>query len=62
MDLFTCPDAVMKFLCTQYKVQNIPVGDNRTKELVDRIVKEQPELSCFYTADNQVILLLDMSL
>ncbi|XP_060572956.1 structural maintenance of chromosomes protein 5-like [Ruditapes philippinarum] len=56
MDLFTCPEAVMKFLCTQYKVQSIPVGDNRTKELVDKIVKEQPDLNCFYTADNQYMI------
>ncbi|XP_053393705.1 structural maintenance of chromosomes protein 5-like [Mercenaria mercenaria] len=56
MDLFTCPEAVMKFLCTQYKVQNIPVGDNRTKELVDKIVKEQPEMNCFYTAENQYMI------
>ncbi|KAL4235855.1 Structural maintenance of chromosomes protein 5 [Mactra antiquata] len=53
MDLFTCPDAVMKFLCIQYKVHSIPVGDNKTKDNVDKIVKEHPELNCFYTTNNQ---------
>lgn len=51
-DLFTCPEAVMKFLCMQYKVFQIPVGDNRTKEMVDIIVRDAPELRCFYTSGN----------
>ena len=53
-DLFTCPEAVMKFLCAQYKVFQIPVGDNRTKDMVDQITQEVPELRCFYTAANSV--------
>ena len=53
-DLFTCPEAVMKFLCMQYKVFQIAVGDNRTKEMVDIIVRDAPELRCFYTSGNSV--------
>ena len=53
-DLFTCPEAVMKFLCVQYKVYQIPVGDHRTKEMVDEITREAPELRCFYTSNNCV--------
>ncbi|WAR23390.1 SMC5-like protein [Mya arenaria] len=51
-DLFTCPDAVMRFLCRQYRVHNIPVGNARTKDLVANIIKEV-QLACFYTSDNQ---------
>ena len=47
----------MKFLCRQYNVHNIPVGDNRTQDCVDNIVKEQPDLSCFFTRDTQVWVL-----
>ena len=53
-DTFICPEPVMKFLCVQYNVQNIPVGDRRTKDLVKRIVETRQELKCFYTYENQV--------
>ncbi|XP_052276673.1 structural maintenance of chromosomes protein 5-like [Dreissena polymorpha] len=52
-DMFTCPDAVMRFLCRQYRVHNIPVGTAATKQQVGNIIQQHPELTCFYTEDSQ---------
>ncbi|CAI9735468.1 Hypothetical predicted protein [Octopus vulgaris] len=52
-DLFDCPEAVMKFLCMQYKVHMIPVGNEDSKSKVDQIIKENPTLNVFFTANNQ---------
>uniref|UniRef100_A0A0L8G9B3 Structural maintenance of chromosomes protein 5 n=1 Tax=Octopus bimaculoides TaxID=37653 RepID=A0A0L8G9B3_OCTBM len=52
-DLFDCPEAVMKFLCMQYKVHMIPVGNEDSKSKVDQIINENPTLNVFFTANNQ---------
>ncbi|CAG5129404.1 unnamed protein product, partial [Candidula unifasciata] len=51
--LFTCPEAVMRFLCLQYKVHLIPVGSSLVQTNLQRILKECPELTHFYTPDVQ---------
>ncbi|XP_067666413.1 structural maintenance of chromosomes protein 5-like [Haliotis asinina] len=52
-DLFDCPDAVMRFLCMQYQVHKIVVGDERVKSNVNRVIQKNPELHVFYTKDTQ---------
>ncbi|GAB1609431.1 structural maintenance of chromosomes protein 5-like [Argonauta hians] len=52
-DLFDCPEGVMKFLCMQYKVHLIPVGNDESKSKVDQIIHENPSLNIFFTANNQ---------
>ncbi|KAK3581703.1 hypothetical protein CHS0354_031101 [Potamilus streckersoni] len=52
-DLFTCPDAVMLYLCAQYRVHDIPVGDARTKDCLDIIIREFSKLRLFYSSYNQ---------
>ncbi len=54
IDLFDCPDAVMRFLCMQYQVYKIPVGGDKVKSNVDRVIHNNPELHVFYTRDTQV--------
>ncbi|BFY96965.1 hypothetical protein BsWGS_00005 [Bradybaena similaris] len=51
--LFTCPEAVMRFLCLQYKVHLIPVGSRVVQTNLQRIMAECPELTHFYTPDVQ---------
>lgn len=51
--LFTCPEAVMRFLCLQYKVHLIPVGSSLVQTNLQQIVAECPELTNFYTPDVQ---------
>lgn len=52
-ELFTCPEAVMAFLCCLYRVHQIPVGDANTRRNVETVIKERPEITMFYTSDNQ---------
>ncbi|XP_063435345.1 structural maintenance of chromosomes protein 5-like [Mytilus trossulus] len=52
-DYISCPDGIMRYLCAQYRVHAIPVGDRRSKERVEEIVAQCPEFSMFYTIDSQ---------
>ncbi|XP_025077820.1 LOW QUALITY PROTEIN: structural maintenance of chromosomes protein 5-like [Pomacea canaliculata] len=52
-DLFTCPEAVMRYLCSLYKVHLIPVGDAHAQQNVEQIIARHPELNNFYTAHVQ---------
>ncbi|KAL3866036.1 hypothetical protein ACJMK2_043377 [Sinanodonta woodiana] len=52
-DLFTCPDAVMLYLCAQYRIHDIPVGDAKTKDCVNNIIQEFSKLRLFYSSYNQ---------
>ncbi|XP_013378683.1 structural maintenance of chromosomes protein 5 [Lingula anatina] len=52
-DLFECPDPVMAFLCAMYKVHQIPVGDASTRDRVEVLLREHPDLNTFYTEDHQ---------
>jgi len=36
-ELFIAPDAVMAYLCKQYRVHDIPIGSARTKEVVGQV-------------------------
>nr|CAB3266388.1 structural maintenance of chromosomes protein 5-like [Phallusia mammillata] len=39
-ELFKAPDAVMAYLCKQYRVHEIPVGSARTKDIVDQVTQK----------------------
>ena len=53
-DMFDCPDAVMRYLCVMYHVYNTPVGSAETKNLVKRVIRENPQMTMFYTESHQV--------
>ncbi|MEQ2218930.1 Structural maintenance of chromosomes protein 5, partial [Xenoophorus captivus] len=42
-EMFDAPDEVMSYLCFQYKVHDVPVGNNQTKALIKTVC------SCFYS-------------
>lgn len=52
-DFITCPDGIMRYLCAQYRVHTIPIGDKRSKERVKDITEKCSEFSMFYTDEYQ---------
>ena len=36
-DLFTAPDEVMRYLCHQYRLHEIPLGNDWTTKNVDKV-------------------------
>ncbi|CAL1547679.1 unnamed protein product, partial [Lymnaea stagnalis] len=51
--LFTCPDAVMSYLCLMYQVHSIPIGSDAIKQNTERIIAECSELNRFYAPNVQ---------
>lgn len=35
--MFDAPDEVMSYLCQQYKVHDVPVGNEQTKAMIKRV-------------------------
>ena len=48
-ELFTCPEPVMRYLCKMYNVHQVPVGTRYTKDNVQVVVNNCPEIKLFYT-------------
>ena len=48
-ELFTCPEPVMRYLCKMYNVHQVPVGTRYTKDNVQVVVDNCPEIKLFYT-------------
>lgn len=36
-ELFDAPEEVMSYLCHQYKVNDVPVGTEKTKNMIERV-------------------------
>ncbi|XP_012726060.2 structural maintenance of chromosomes protein 5 [Fundulus heteroclitus] len=51
-EMFDAPDEVMSYLCFQYKVHDVPVGNEQTKAHIETVIKE-PYLKVFYTTDER---------
>ncbi|XP_054626481.1 structural maintenance of chromosomes protein 5 isoform X1 [Dunckerocampus dactyliophorus] len=51
-EMFDAPDEVMSYLCQQYKVHDVPVGNEQTKAMI-RTVIEEPYLKVLYTTDER---------
>ncbi|PFX34941.1 Structural maintenance of chromosomes protein 5 [Stylophora pistillata] len=47
-DLFTAPDEVMRYLCHQYRLHEIPLGNDWTTKNADKVINESGVTS-FYT-------------
>ncbi|KAM3617031.1 uncharacterized protein V6R79_001296 [Siganus canaliculatus] len=54
-EMFDAPDEVMSYLCQQYKVHDVPVGNDQTKSMI-RTVIEEPYLRVLYTTDEKYTL------
>lgn len=36
-ELFDAPDPVMSYLCSQYRVHDVPVGTEKTRNMIERV-------------------------
>ncbi|KAL6472816.1 hypothetical protein MHYP_G00190040 [Metynnis hypsauchen] len=51
-ELFDAPEEVMSYLCHQYKINDVPVGTDKTKSMIETVIKES-QLRMIYTADEK---------
>ncbi|XP_074500603.1 structural maintenance of chromosomes protein 5 [Sebastes fasciatus] len=51
-EMFDAPDEVMSYLCHQYKVHDVPVGNEQTKSMIKTVI-EEPYLRVLYTTDER---------
>jgi len=56
-ELFTCPEPVMRYLCKMNNVHQVPIGTRKTKDNLQVVVHECPEIKLFYTDVDRVILI-----
>ncbi|XP_068611158.1 structural maintenance of chromosomes protein 5-like [Brachionichthys hirsutus] len=54
-EMFDAPDEVMSYLCHQYRMHDVPVGNDNTKSMI-RTVMEEPYLKVLYTASERYTL------
>ncbi|XP_006729561.1 structural maintenance of chromosomes protein 5 isoform X2 [Leptonychotes weddellii] len=54
-ELFDAPDPVMSFLCCHYHIHEVPVGTERTRERIERVIKET-RLRQMYTAEEKYVV------
>ncbi|XP_045912329.1 structural maintenance of chromosomes protein 5 [Micropterus dolomieu] len=54
-EMFDAPDEVMSYLCHQYRVHDVPVGNDQTKSMI-RTVIEEPYLRVLYTTEERYTL------
>ncbi|KAI4823837.1 hypothetical protein KUCAC02_012392 [Chaenocephalus aceratus] len=54
-EMFDAPDEVMSYLCQQYKVHDVPVGNEQTKAMIKRVI-EEPYLKVLYTTEERYTL------
>uniref|UniRef100_A0A3P8ULN2 Structural maintenance of chromosomes protein 5 n=1 Tax=Cynoglossus semilaevis TaxID=244447 RepID=A0A3P8ULN2_CYNSE len=47
-EMFDTPEEVMSYLCYQYKVHEVPLGSQQTKDMIHTVI-EEPYLRMFYT-------------
>uniref|UniRef100_A0A667I6Q9 Structural maintenance of chromosomes protein 5 n=1 Tax=Lynx canadensis TaxID=61383 RepID=A0A667I6Q9_LYNCA len=54
-ELFDAPDPVMSFLCCHYHIHEVPVGTERTREKIERVIQET-RLKQMYTAEEKYVV------
>ncbi|XP_068408421.1 structural maintenance of chromosomes protein 5 isoform X3 [Eschrichtius robustus] len=54
-ELFDAPDPVMSYLCCQYHIHEVPVGTERTRERIERVIQET-RLKQIYTAEEKFVV------
>ncbi|XP_053154068.1 structural maintenance of chromosomes protein 5 isoform X2 [Hemicordylus capensis] len=51
-ELFDAPHPVMNYLCHQYHIHEVPVGTDKTRNMIERVIKET-KLKQIYTAEER---------
>ncbi|NXK43895.1 SMC5 protein, partial [Chauna torquata] len=51
-ELFDAPLPVMSYLCSQYRVHDVPVGTEKTRNMIERVIQET-KLRQLYTAEEK---------
>ncbi|XP_076875246.1 structural maintenance of chromosomes protein 5 isoform X2 [Brachyhypopomus gauderio] len=51
-ELFDAPEEVMSYLCHQYRINDVPVGTERTKSMIETVIRES-QLRMIYTAEEK---------
>ncbi|NWW53696.1 SMC5 protein, partial [Pedionomus torquatus] len=51
-ELFDAPCPVMSYLCSQYRVHDVPVGTEKTRNMIERVIQET-KLRQIYTAEER---------
>ncbi|NWV22578.1 SMC5 protein, partial [Origma solitaria] len=51
-ELFDAPQPVMNYLCSQYRVHDVPVGTQKTRDMIERVLQET-NLKSMYTAEER---------
>jgi len=46
----------MRYLCKMYHVYKVPVGTRHTKDNLEGVVRDCPEIKLFYTDQDRVII------
>ncbi|KAM9350593.1 structural maintenance of chromosomes protein 5 [Symphorus nematophorus] len=54
-EMFDAPDEVMSYLCQQYRVHDVPVGNEQTKAMIKTVI-EEPYLKVLYTSEERYTL------
>ncbi|XP_064358748.1 structural maintenance of chromosomes protein 5 isoform X3 [Dromaius novaehollandiae] len=54
-ELFDAPRPVMSYLCSQYRVHDVPVGTEKTKNMIERVIQET-KFKQIYTAEEKYIV------
>ncbi|NXE08260.1 SMC5 protein, partial [Lophotis ruficrista] len=54
-ELFDAPHPVMSYLCSQYRVHDVPVGTEKTRNMIERVIQET-KLRQIYTAEEKYIV------
>ncbi|KAM5261466.1 structural maintenance of chromosomes protein 5 isoform 4-T4 [Hipposideros larvatus] len=54
-ELFDAPAPVMSYLCSQYHIHEVPVGTERTRERIERVIQET-RIRQMYTAEEKYVV------
>ncbi|NXY75260.1 SMC5 protein, partial [Glareola pratincola] len=54
-ELFDAPRPVMSYLCSQYHVHDVPVGTEKTRNMIERVIQET-KLKQIYTAEERYVV------
>ncbi|XP_064032553.1 structural maintenance of chromosomes protein 5 [Pogoniulus pusillus] len=54
-ELFDAPHPVMSYLCSHYRVHDIPVGTEKTRNMMERVIQET-KLKNIYTAEERYVI------
>ncbi|XP_008942918.1 PREDICTED: LOW QUALITY PROTEIN: structural maintenance of chromosomes protein 5, partial [Merops nubicus] len=56
-ELFDAPSPVMSYLCSQYRVHDVPVGTEKTRNMIEKVIQET-KLKQIYTAEEKYVVRL----